>query len=182
MANLFDIWSKRIPRYNGHYEDLFERLAHKANTAKDEETIQGKGKIFASNYEFYIYAFFLGLYSNTDEGIEVENATDFSYPIENWGKKTNNPLRKDFTLLQQYIFTILITKSDIDFIKLESEEDDHKISKAVTSLINVMEKYANGGLQLISELMDNDQNYFYRNELVPLNELMKYINKNCESN
>jgi hypothetical protein len=168
---LFDIWSKRVPSYDQQYVDLFDKLALKATSLKGEEAVEQHGKVFASNYEFYIYAFFLGIYSNTHK-TTVEKPHDFGHPIENWGKK-NTPNRKDFRRIQEYMFSLLVLKSDVDFLALEFEEDEGVVSKAVTSLLKVMEGYTNGGLSLIREKVNDDSNALYM-PMGPLNELLAY--------
>lgn len=168
---LFDIWSKRTPSYDQQYTDLFDKFALRATSLKGEEAMEQHGKVFATNYEFYIYAFFMGIYSNTNKVTETK-PIDFGHPIEHWGKK-NTADRKDFRQIQQYIFAMCILKSDIDFISLEFEENEAEVSKVVTSLLKVMEGYTNGGLAIIREKMEDDLNVFYT-PIGPLNELLAY--------
>jgi hypothetical protein len=168
---LFDIWSKRVPSYDQKYADLFESLALRATSLKGEEAMEQHGKVFATNYEFYIYAFFLGVYSETLKPT-VEKPHDFGHPIENWGKK-NSPDRKDFRQIQEYMFSLLALKSDVDLLILEFEEDENIVSKAVTSLLKVMEEYTNGGLSIIRDKIKDDPNIMY-SPMGPLNELLVY--------
>jgi hypothetical protein len=58
MKNLFDKWKNRIPKYSEVYKDLFISLSQKFG-AEGEKKIN-LGKHFSTNYELYIYAFFLG--------------------------------------------------------------------------------------------------------------------------
>src|SRR5439155_14225109 len=101
-------------------------------------------------YELYIYAFFLGLYN--DEFIPIsegDKKVDFSHHIQFWGSKTTVSSRKDFTYLQEYMFTALIAKSEIDLIALEKGEIIE--DEVIKDLIKIMEGYTNGGLMLIKE-------------------------------
>lgn len=157
MKNLFDKWKTKIPKYSEVHKDLFNSLSQKfgANPTKQINL----GKHFATNYELYTYAFFLGLYNNEFSPIpEGEKKTDFSHHIQHWGSKTTVSARKDFTNLQENMFIALIARTDIDFLALEKgelEEDD-----AIKLLIKTMESYTNGGLILIKEKLEENPNYF----------------------
>ena len=157
MKNLFDKWKTKVPKYSEVHKDLFNSLSQKFG-AEGEKKIN-LGKHFSTNYELYIYAFFLGLYKNEYAPIpEKEKKIDFSYHIQSWGRKTTISTRKDFTNIQEYIYVALIAKTDIDLIALETgelNEDD-----AAKSLIKTMEAYTNGGLILIKEKLDDNSNYF----------------------
>lgn len=167
---LFDIWSKRTPSYDQQYVDLFDKFALKATSAKGKEAMEIRGKVFATNYELYIYAFFMGIYSDTNKPTS-EKPCDFGHPIENWGKKGSD--RIDFRRIQEYMFGLLILKSDLDFVALELEEDESVISKAATSLLKIMEGYTNGGLSIIRDKVKDDPNILYT-PIGPLNELLAY--------
>ena len=156
MDNLFDKWKTKIPKYSKVHKDLFTALSKKYG-AEGEKKIN-LGKNFSTNYELYMYAFFLGLYNREFVPIpEEEKKIDFSHHIQYWGSKSS-PIRKDFTNLQENIFMALVTKTDIDLIALEKGEisDD----EVVRSLIKTMESYTNGGLILIKEKLEDNPNYF----------------------
>jgi len=156
MDNLFDKWKTKIPKYSEVHKDLFNSLSQKFG-AEGEKKIN-LGKHFSTNYELYMYAFFLGLYN--DEFAPIPNGerkVDFSHHIQGWGSKSS-PIRKDFTNLQEYIFLALVAKTDIDLIGLE--KGDIKEEEVVKSLIHTMESYTNGGLILIKEKIDENPNYF----------------------
>ncbi len=157
MNNLFDKWKTRIPKYSEVHKDLFNSLSQKFG-AEGEKKIN-LGKHFSTNYELYMYAFFLGLYNNEFVPIpDKEKKTDFSHHIQHWGSKTTISTRNDFTNLQENMFIALVAKTDIDFIALEKgeiKEDD-----VVKSLIQTLESYTNGGLILIREKIEENPNYF----------------------
>jgi len=156
MDNLFDKWKTRIPKYSERYMDLFGSLSQKYG-AEGEKKIS-LGKHFSTNYELYMYAFFLGLYNNEYSPIpKDEKKTDFSHHIQFWGNKSRTE-RKDFSNIQEYIFSALISKTDIDFIALEKDEISE--DEVVKELITTMESYTNGGLTMISEKMEENSNYF----------------------
>lgn len=157
MKNLFEKWKTRIPKYSEAHKALFISLSQKFG-AEGEKKIN-LGKHFSTNYELYIYAFFLGLYNNELAPIpDGEKKTDFSHHIQYWGSKSTVSTRKDFTNLQENMFMALIAKTDLDLIALEKGELDE--DDAVKLLINTMESYTNGGLILIKEKLEENPNYF----------------------
>lgn len=157
MKNLFDKWKTRIPKYSEVHKELFMSLSKKGG-AEGEKKIN-LGKHFSTNYELYLYAFFLGLYNSEFAPIaDGEKKMDFSHHIQHWGSKTTVSTRKDFTNLQENMFIALLAKTDIDLVALEKgdlSEDD-----AVKHLIKLMESYTNGGLILIKEKLEENPNYF----------------------
>lgn len=157
MDNLFDHWKTKIPKYSIEFKDtLFKSLSQKFG-AEGEKKIS-LGKHFSTNYELYTYAFFLGLYNDEFSPIpEGLKKVDFSHHIQFWGSKSTS-LRKDFTILQKYMFSALLAKTDIDLIALEKGE----ISKeeVVKELIYTMESYTHGGLTLIKEKLEDNPSYF----------------------
>lgn len=178
MEKFQSLWAKRVPKYNVEYAYLFEKLALKGNGDQSEERQSGKGLIFRSNYEFYMYAFFLGVYNGYKIPLNTgKDAVDFGWAIENWGQKSKDSERKDFSNLQKYIFSILVAQTDINFINLEISEEEKDIKDAVGKLINLMGEYTNNGLQIIKEKDESNPNYFYSSTLAPLKLLMDIVKK-----
>jgi len=156
MENLFDKWKTKIPKYSIVHKDLFDSLSQKFG-AEGEKKIN-LGKNFSTNYELYMYAFFLGLYNNEFTPItDGEKKIDFSHHIQHWGSKSS-PIREDFTILQEYMFMALVAKTNINVLSLEKEEVE--IEEIVKQLISTMESYTNGGLILIKEKIEENSNYF----------------------
>lgn len=157
MDNLFDKWKTKIPKYSEVHKDLFNALSQKFG-AEGEKKINF-GKHFSTNYELYMYAFFLGLYNEEFAPIpDKEKKTDFSHHIQHWGSKTTISIRNDFTHLQENIYISLIAKAEVDLIALEKGTiNDEEVVKV---LIETMESYTNGGLILIKEKIDENPNYF----------------------
>jgi len=158
MENLFDKWKTKVPKFNEIYKaTLFDSLS--ATGGGSEKKTYNLGKHFSNNYEFYMYAFFLGLYKDQFKPMDKDiKRADFGHPIQFWGNKAGRIGREDFAYLQEYLFSAVIAKTDIALIDLDkgtlSEED------AVKSLINTMEAYTNGGLMLISEKLEDNPNHF----------------------
>jgi len=171
MKYLKSIWSERTPGYSEEYQHIFNKLANKSNEGgdNDERAIE-TGKIFATQYEMYIYAFYIGLYANQQQ--KSNEKTTFGHKISEWGKKNRKTGRESFLEIQDFIFISLIMKSEVNFIELEQTSDENEIKKAVSSLIELMESYANGGLQLIKDKCDANENYFISSMEAPLNFLL----------
>ena len=171
MQSLFDKWKTKIPKYSVNHKDLFTSLSQKYG-AEGEKKIN-LGKHFSTNYELYMYALFLGLYENELTPIDKsEKKIDFSHHIQYWGNKST--LRKDFSNLQEFMFVSLLAKTDIDLIGLEKgeiiEED------AVKQLITTMESYTNGGLNIITDKLNDNPNH-YLNPTSFLDGILNSINK-----
>jgi hypothetical protein len=172
MKYLKSIWAERVPNYNAGYQTIFDKLANKANEGGDREEMASEtGKVFATQYELYIYAFFLGLYANQQQ--ESTSKSNFGHKISEWGKKSRKSLRESFIEIQDFMFISLITMSDINFIELERSVDENEIKKAVSKLNDLMESFANGGLQLIQDKLETNENYFISSLEAPLNFLLK---------
>jgi len=150
-------WKTKIPKYSEKHKGLINSLSQKYG-AEGEKKIN-LGKPFSTNYEIYMYAFFLGLYSNEFTPIpDEEKKIDFSHHIQYWGSKTTSVTRKDFTNIQENIFIALIAKTDLDLIALEKGELDEE--DAIKLLINTMESYTNGGLNFIKNKIESNLNSF----------------------
>ena len=59
--NLYDVWARRNPLFESHFEDTLLRQFTEYGGGS-VESMSSKGKIFGAGYELYIYAFFCGLY------------------------------------------------------------------------------------------------------------------------
>ncbi len=157
MDSLFDKWKTKIPKYSEEIKGLFEYLSKKYGAEGDKKL--SLGKHFSTNYELYIYAFFLGLYNVENIPIPAGmKKLDFSHHIQFWGNKNNISTRKDFSELQKFMFSALIAKTELDIIALEKGEisDD----EVVKNLVHTMESFTNGGLTLIKEKTEENPNYF----------------------
>jgi hypothetical protein len=157
MESLFDKWKTKIPKYSANHKDLFASLSQKFG-AEGEKKLN-LGKHFSTNYELFIYAFFLGLYENEFTPILAgEKKDDFSHHIQYWGNKTTSSNRKDFSNLQEYMFMALMAKADVDLIALDKGETSEE--DVVKQLIHSMESYTNGGLNLIRDKINDNPNHF----------------------
>jgi hypothetical protein len=158
--NLYDVWAKRNPRFEKHFEDNLFRLFTDYGVGSSD-AMSSKGKIFGAGYELYIYAFFVGLYANKQKELTGETKV-LGQPIQFWGNLDSKRFRKGYPKLREYIFTALIARTDeLDLISLEKGEITDR--KAVDYLIATMEEYANYGFYTIEEKMKSNPNFYFKN-------------------
>lgn len=175
MDSIFNKWKTKIPNYSREFKSLFESISAKGGAEGDEKI--SLGKHFSTNYELYIYAFFLGLYKDELSPIpENERKINFSHHIQYWGNKSHRLDRKDFSHIQEYIFTALVAKTDVDLIGLD--KGDVSEDEIVKKLLNTLEAYTNGGLILIKEKMEDKSTFFLQptafiNFLIPKSHVQK---------
>ena len=155
--NLFNKWATKVPKYDQKFSEiLFDTLSKKGGGSDKEQKFLGKH--FNTNYELYIYCFFLGLYNNEKIDIPPDvKKVDFSHAIQHWGSKGNRNDRKDFTVLQESIFIACLAKTDLELIELEKGNID--IEQVIASLIKTLESYTNGGLTILKEELERNNNF-----------------------
>ncbi len=160
MENLFESFRSKIPNFNADYKvDVFEKLSLYGGGT--DERRDSRGKYFETGYELYIYAFFLGLYRNEFVTIpEKAKKENFRVPIKDWGNKSGKILRKDFSQMQEYIFSALIAKTEIDFIALEKGEIEEDV--VIKNIIHQFECFTNGGLIYLKNKYEEHPAYFMR--------------------
>ena len=158
---LYDIWAKRNPKFETHFEETLLRQFADYGVGASELT-SAKGKAFGAGYEPYIYAFFLGLYAgeNSKRPLACETKV-LGQPIQFWGNVDSKKFRKAYPKIREYIFAALVAKTDVDLIALEKGNISER--KAVDLLIDTMEQYANYGFYLMKEKLEENPNCFYKN-------------------
>lgn len=157
--NLYDIWAKRNPKFETHFEETLLRLFTDYGVGSSD-AMSSKGKILGAGYELYIYAFFVGLYANKKRELNGDTKV-LGQPIQFWGNVDSKKFRKAYPRLREYIFTALLAKTDLDLIALE--KGDITDNQAVDMLKDTMEQYANYGFHTIEEKIKDNPNYFYKN-------------------
>ena len=171
MDALFETW---LTREDSNYEEQYfepvvEELCQFRGGSTD--TRMSKGKIFNAGYEVFIYAFFLGLYS--DERTPLKGGTrKFRMPMSLWGRKSTEIGRESYTILQKYIFIALIAKSDVDLIALDKGDLD--VEDVCKELMNTLNEYANTGFRIIANELKNNPTSFFEND-----GLLKFLNNFC---
>lgn len=162
MANdtLYDVWARRNPQFETHFEDSLLRQFTEYGGGS-VESMSSKGKIFGAGYEIYIYAFFVGLYAGRRRELNGDTKV-LGQPIQFWGNVDAKKFRKGYTKLREYIYTALVAKTEkLDLIALERGEITDR--KSVDFLIETMEEYSNYGFHIIKEKLDDNPNYFFKN-------------------
>jgi len=118
------------------------------------ESFRAKIPNFNADYKTDVFEK-LSLYGGG--GKKKEN---FRVPIKDWGNKTGRLLRKDFSQIQEYIFTALIAKADIDFIAIEKGQIDE--DSVIKNLLYQFESFTNGGLIFLKSKYEEHPAYFMR--------------------
>lgn len=159
---LIELWAKRNPNFEKRFEDNV--IKQFTDYGKGSSSYQeSRGKIYGAGYEIYIIAFFIGLYYNRRKPLNEDNSKvkGFGQAIQYWGVRENRGLRKDYSIIQKYIFAALVARSDVDFIALD--QDKITARKAVDILITTMEEYANFGFDYMEDKMLDNTDHFFRN-------------------
>jgi len=142
-----NIVERKIYKINPVYKKEFSKLinlhAQFGGGVENERFI--KGRSFSNLYEFYIYAYFVGLRTNTTLIIFSNDDTSTFWEMENWKPKP----------VVDYLVASAIAHSDFDMFAVENM-DDREVSDEVKKIKNTIEKYANGGLQYISKKLADD--------------------------
>lgn len=157
---LIDLWGKRNPKFERHYEYTVIRKLADYGIGASEYT-DAKGKLLGAGYEPYIMAFFIGLYSNKKIPLnsDSEEIKVLGQPLDKWGNLDSKKNRKAYPKLREYIFIALVAKTPIDWIALDKGEI--KVSDVVTQLVKTMEEYANYGFSVIADKLNSDTGYFF---------------------
>lgn len=130
------------PRYLDRFSELIKYHAQFKGGAQDEKYV--KAKAFGSAYEFYIYAYFVGVDKMRTLEIDGAQASSF-WEIENWKPR----------VVTNTLIASAIAECDFDLLKVENV-DESGIRDEVNKLLNTIEKYANGGFEYISEQLHED--------------------------
>lgn len=175
QAPLYEAWLERDDSY---YSAVYAETIIKAFSqygGGNNEGREGKGKMFGAGYEVFIYAFFIGLYSESRRPL-FGPKNKFRMRMRDWGNVNPNAQkdRKKYIQIQQYIFMALVTKSDIDLLALDKGE--LSIDDALKTLMTTLNDYTNQGLHMIRAKMQEDENYFMGNTAF-LDFLKAVINK-----
>lgn len=152
-----------------------QSLIHSAITDGTTKYQGDRGKIFGAGYEIFIVAFFIGLYNDKRKPLvkDTSKIKTFGQAIQYWGNQESRLGRISYGRIRNYIFAALIARTDINFIALDKGE--LTVRKVVDSLMTTMEEYANFGFDFISEKMEEDPDYFFK-ETAFLRIFLQFIN------
>lgn len=174
MENLYDIWGRRNPSWEIKYQESIIDVF--CDYGRGSSKLQGdRGKIFGAGYEMFIIAFFIGLYNDKRKPLvkDTSKVKTFGQPIQYWGNLEGRFGRTSYGKIRNYIFAALVAKTDIDFVALDKGEIT--VRKVVDDLICTMEEYANFGFDFITEKMEDDPDYFFK-ETAFLRVFLQFIN------
>ena len=161
---------EKVALYPKTYEELVIRLTRVGDVSKslgtNEEQFE-RGKAFGSVYECFMYATMLGIKARNSLPFERGSAGRKFLQIKDWKPDT----------IVQYIFMSLLALADFplsDLESLSSEAEDKKVSE----LVNLMECYAKGGFELMSDKRKASPQFFeapsnvvtFLKEMKPLTE------------
>jgi hypothetical protein len=135
--------NKMRPGYLSRFNDLVKRFSQFGGGAKEDKYVGGNG--FSNAYEFYTFAFFIGLYANNPLDLSPEDKLEDFWEIENW---------KPHALTNQLIACAL-AESDFDMVGVENF-DEQKVTQEVRKVRNTIERFANGGFEIIQNLIDEN--------------------------
>lgn len=159
FEKIYDIWARRNAYFETKLEDEVIRVIADYSIGASG-MMAAKGKVIGAGYEAYIFAFFIGLYSNTRR--ELKGATkSFGQPINKWGNVDSKKDRKEYPKIREYIFMALVARTDINWI--EVDKGNIKLSKVVDMLMETMEEYANYGFHVLKDKLENDPYTFSNN-------------------
>jgi hypothetical protein len=155
MVDIIEDLGKKTPRYSMKHRKLIEGFARKGAIDFHEkgEKSYDLGKFFTNFYEFYIYASYIGLYTDNPVPIGKEEDTKtFSVPMRDWTSNDSKPI-------VHFLWMAAIVKSGIDMNELENM-DDKGVEREMRALKDRIEAYANGGFDFINSKVEENPSFF----------------------
>lgn len=146
----------KAPEYDSKFEEFIGRFTvlqgGRAGFAGDGLSLE-QGKQFATKYEIFMYAFFLG----------VRNESRIPFPQHS--KKTKFIEIKSWqpTDLADYVVMGALALSNIDFFELEKMEVS-EIESELSNIRVIIEEYANGGFEFLKNKFEDDPGFFANND------------------
>jgi hypothetical protein len=133
------------PRFAKQYEHLFARYSRKWGGSEQDRL--DKVKVFAKNYELYIYAFFLGLKNERPIPLSSSEKSDSNVMrIEDWKPKE----------LRDYLVACTLVQDGTPFRDYDFMTEE-EINRKSTELKEIVEAYTNGGLSILQEEFEEDK-------------------------
>lgn len=131
------------PGYHSDYKGLIKQYSQFGGGAEGEKYHQGR--YFSNVYEFYLYAFFLGIKKELKYDLHADDRLNVFWEIVNWKPKE----------LVDHLLVCAIEKSDFDMLEIQNM-DESELSLEIRKLKSSIEEYANGGFKFISEKVQED--------------------------
>jgi len=151
---------KKRPKYaESKYELVAEILASKGAS-------KGDFTRFGPIYQIFMYSFMLGFH--TDNRLELRDSKRDFLEIGKW---------QPSGIVEIILMMIFSKKNLIGYSWSELEElEDEELQNVVANIINIMEEYANGGLSLLQDKLENNPEEF-NDPFVFVNILKKVTDK-----
>mgnify|MGYP000747397221 CR=1 FL=1 len=131
------------PGYLSKYDVIIKSFSQFGGGAKDDRYIQGKS--FSNTYEFYMYAFFVGLYKNIPADLHDDDDLTTFWEVDNWKPRE----------MVDHMLVCALSKSDFDMLAVEKFSEP-EVTAEVRKLKRTIESYANGGLEYIFSLVQGE--------------------------
>lgn len=150
MVTIITELLKKEPTFPKRYEYLFERYSRKWGGSEQERL--DKAKVFAKNYEFYIYAFFLGLRKHKRIKFEQrgkERSDSNVMNVESW-----RPIE-----LRDYLVACVLAEDGTPLRNYDLMTEEELSAKS-SELREIIEEYVYGGLSIIEARFKEDKAYF----------------------
>lgn len=136
------------PKFAKKYEHLFERFSRKWGGSEQDR--RDRVKVFAKNYELYIYAFFLGLRKHNSIKLEShEKSRSNVMAIRDWKPDA----------LRDYLIACTLSEDGTAFRDYDFMTED-ELNKKSLELRGIVEAYTNGGLAILEKEFKEDKAYF----------------------
>ena len=126
------------PRYLAKHRSLIERYAQFGGGAEADRHISGRS--FANVYQFYIYAFFLGLDSGKQSALSASDQTSDFLELGKWEPRH----------IVDHVVISAIALSEFDMVGVEHMGEDG-IATEVAKIKYCVEAFANKGFEIVSE-------------------------------
>ncbi len=132
------------PRYLEKHEELIRKFAQFGGGVEEHKYDQGRA--FSNVYEFYIYAFFLGLSKGITADLSGDQKLRSFIEVKAWKHSG----------LTKTLISCAIAESDFDMLRVQTLENDTEISAEVRIIRDCIEGFANGGFDLIQQAVADD--------------------------
>ncbi|MDB2385580.1 hypothetical protein N9V96_03835 [Polaribacter sp.] len=131
------------PRYAVSRIPVLDAFSEKGSKSSDYSR-------FGPYYEIYIYAMMLGIKNKQRLSLPPRDLTKDFIEMGKW--------KRDSSLID-FLLMVIFTQTDdlqIDWNELEDLEDD-QLNKVISSVVTLIEEYANGGLEYLEKLWEKGE-------------------------
>lgn len=146
----------KAPEYDSKFEELIGRFTvlqgGRAGFAGEGVSFE-QSKQFATKYEIFMYAFFLGVRNENRIPFAQQTKKTKFIEIKSWQPSD----------LADYVVMGALALSNIDFFELEQMEVT-EVESELSNIRVIIEEYANGGFEFLKNKFDNDPDFFANND------------------